>query len=362
MNDLRVLTNLIRAASAGPADVDSLLGRMCASLGDAFGFERVDAYRYLPLASAVQLISGDGRTEPLDHHPLLRRALDAGEPILEGSEVAAPLITADEVIGFLAGTCTAPCEESQQEVLAACAALVALALQRALEQDELERVGKLKTNFIALASHELRAPAAIVHGIAKTIEARAREVDPERISDLQGTLVEQTERLTRLIEELLDLSRLEASGVDVKPERVEVRRRIEDVVEGVAGDRRDEIAVEVDPDLHAVVDPNVLERIVSNLVTNALRYGDTPISIRAQQQDRHFRLTVEDCGEGVAPSFVPHLFERFSRASAGLPKEGAGLGLSIAQTYATAHGGHIFYEDATPSGARFQLVLPAPHD
>ena len=84
--------------------------------------------------------------------------------------------------------------------------------------------------------------------------------------------------------------------------------------------------------------------------------------MRAQQADRHFRLTVEDAGDGVAAGFVPRLFERFSRADSGQPKIGSGLGLSIAQSYAQAHGGQLFYEDASPSGARFQLVLPAAHE
>jgi signal transduction histidine kinase len=122
------------------------------------------------------------------------------------------------------------------------------------------------------------------------------------------------------------------------------------------------VEIGVDPDLVTNVDPKALDRIVGNLVTNALRYGEPPVAIRAHQQDRHFRLTVEDAGEGVSPGFVPHLFERFSRSEEARPTTGAGLGLSIAQSYAQAHGGQLFYEDATPRGARFQLVLPAPHD
>ena len=77
------------------------------------------------------------------------------------------------------------------------------------------------------------------------------------------------------------------------------------------------------------------------------------------QNDRHFRLTVEDHGDGVSPAFVPRLFERFSREARADGAKGSGLGLSIAQAYAQAHGGQLFYEDASPHGARFQLVLPA---
>ena len=117
-----------------------------------------------------------------------------------------------------------------------------------------------------------------------------------------------------------------------------------EIVEAAAGGRADEVEIDVDPGPATNVDPSALDRILSNLVTNALRYGSRPIRIRAQQQDRHFRLAVEDRGEGVAPGFVPRLFERFSRADGAPPKLGSGLGLSIAQSYAQAHGGQLFYE------------------
>jgi signal transduction histidine kinase len=233
-------------------------------------------------------------------------------------------------------------------------------LQRSLATEELERLSRLKSQFIALASHELRAPAAVIHGVAKTVVARAGDLPPEQLGVLHETLVEHTERLARLIDELLDLSRLEANAIAIEREPLPVRRRVEELVRSVAGERAEEVRVEVPDDLEPLVDAVAFERIVGNLVTNALRYGRTPIAIRAIQNDRHFRLSVEDHGDGVSPGFVPRLFERFSRdPSSADGTSGAGLGLSIAQAYAQAHGGQLFYEDATPSGARFQLVLPA---
>jgi signal transduction histidine kinase len=92
---------------------------------------------------------------------------------------------------------------------------------------------------------------------------------------------------------------------------------------------------------------------------NAFRYGDPPVTVRAEQRDRHFRLTVEDRGPGVAPEFVPDLFERFTRSGEGRARGiGTGLGLAIARSYANAHRGDLIYEHAEPHGARFQLVLP----
>jgi signal transduction histidine kinase len=82
--------------------------------------------------------------------------------------------------------------------------------------------------------------------------------------------------------------------------------------------------------------------------------------VRARQRDTHFRLTVEDRGRGVDSSFVPHLFDRFARCGPPDEAEGSGLGLSIAQSYAQAHGGELLYSHADPHGARFELVLPRP--
>jgi two-component system, OmpR family, sensor histidine kinase MtrB len=133
-------------------------------------------------------------------------------------------------------------------------------------------------------------------------------------------------------------------------------------VRTVAPEHARAIEVDVEPELETVVDPAGFERIVSNLVTNAIRYGAPPIRIGAQQRDTHFRLTVEDRGDGVSKEFVPRLFERFTRSDEAAPRTtGSGLGLAIAQSYANAHGGELLYESAEPKGARFELVLPRPH-
>jgi signal transduction histidine kinase len=156
---------------------------------------------------------------------------------------------------------------------------------------------------------------------------------------------------------LLDLSRLDADAISISPERINLRDRIEEIVASVAAERSDDVQIRIDPDLEAPADPGALERIVGNLVANALRYGMPPVSVDAVQHDRHLRVFVEDHGDGVPPQFVPQLFERFTRG--GRERVGGtGLGLAIARSYARAHDGDLVYEDAEPHGARFQLVLP----
>ena len=117
--------------------------------------------------------------------------------------------------------------------------------------------------------------------------------------------------------------------------------------------------IAVPPDLEAVVDPTALDRMLSNLVANALSHGEPPITVTAARRDTHLRLAVEDRGPGVRREFVPKLFDRFARSSESRSRtDGSGLGLAIAQAYARAHGGDIAYEPAVPHGARFEVVIP----
>src|SRR5262249_51370769 len=105
------------------------------------------------------------------------------------------------------------------------------------------------------------------------------------------------------------------------------------------------------------IDAQAFDRIVSNLVSNAIRHGAPPILVKARRRGSELRVTIEDHGQGVAPEFVSSLFERFTRGGTAA-SEGAGLGLSIAQSYARAHGGTITYEPVQPHGTRFRLTLP----
>ena len=357
---LRALNNLARAASAGEGDVAALLARMCASLSESFGLGPVDAWRYLPDTAQVLLLTSEHRhVDSIADHPGMAAALQTGHAACAQGSLVVPLVTADRVHGFLRAD-SADLDAEGLELMDVAGSFVAVLVQRALAVEELDRLSRLKSQFIALASHELRAPAAVIHGVAKTVVSRADALDPEQLTALHRTLVQHTERLTRLIDELLDLSRLEAKAIAIEREPLPVRERIDQLVRSVAGERHSEIAIDVPDELRPHIDPAAFDRIVGNLVTNALHYGRTPISIRAAQNDRHFRLSVEDHGDGVAAGFVPKLFERFSRGGRPDAPHGSGLGLSIAQAYAQAHGGQLFYEDASPQGARFQLVLPSP--
>jgi two-component system sensor histidine kinase MtrB len=115
------------------------------------------------------------------------------------------------------------------------------------------------------------------------------------------------------------------------------------------------VEFDVGDDLAVVADRLVLDRVVSNLLINAVRYGAEPITLSAELGDSQLRITVEDSGEGVSEEMRPRLFERFGRTDS--ENVGSGLGLSIARAYAHAHGGDLVY-DPGEKGARFDLIIP----
>ncbi|HJQ51421.1 MAG TPA: GAF domain-containing protein [Gaiellaceae bacterium] len=271
------------------------------------------------------------------------------------SMLGVPLLVRGFALGVLHVGTLSPRRFTRAEVdlLQIVAERVALAIERARLHEELVQLDQLKLNFVAIASHELRTPATAVYGILKTLAQRDKELPDDLREELLRVGVEQGERLRRLLEDLLDLSRLDARAINVDPRPVVLRSALADVVRG-ALPTEDLVELDIPNDLAAVVDPLVLDRVVSNLVANAVRYGAPPIRISAKQRDRHLRVTVEDAGPGVPKELEGRVFDRFSR---GGGQTGHGLGLAIARAYAQAHGGDLVY-DPCGCGARFELVIP----
>jgi signal transduction histidine kinase len=278
------------------------------------------------------------------------------------SLLGAPLITNGRILGVIhVGTLKhRTFNASDVELLQVVAQRVALGLDRALVYEHVVQLTQVQREFVALAAHELRSPAATIYGIAATLYLRQGELAKDVVDELVVNLYQQGERMRRVVEQLLDLSRLDAGATAVDRQRVALRKHIEEIVTGVAAIDAREVEIAVPDELEVIVDPATIERVVANLVSNAMRYGRPPIVVTAEQSDRHVRIYVEDRGEGVSPEFIPYLFERFRRSDDAISKSvGTGLGLSIARSYARAHGGDVFYLDEG-RGAKFELVVPAP--
>src|SRR5919204_2176833 len=294
--------------------------------------------------------------------PVILRDVDHADvlnPILREkgikSLLGVPLLVQGRAIGVLhVGTLTPRrFTRYDQELLQLVAERVAVAMERGRLHEELILLDELRANFVAIASHELRTPAASVYGAVATLFERADDLTPEMRDELLRIAYEQGGRLSRLLDQLLDLSRLESRRIRVSPKPIvlqSVLSRIarETLPQGTS------LELEVPDDLAVIADPLVLDRVVSNLLVNAIRHGRPPVLLAAEQRDRHIRISVADNGDGVPPDVRPRLFERFERGDDGT---GSGLGLAIARAYARAHGGDVVYHDQS-DGARFEVVLP----
>ena len=253
------------------------------------------------------------------------------------SLLGVPLIVHNDVIGVLhVGTLVhRRFDQEDVELLQLAADRAAIAIEQARLQEEVALLDQLKLNFIAIASHELRTPAAAVFGTLATLVGRGDQLSPETREQLLRVGYEQGDRLRRLLEQLLDLSRLDAKAVAIDAKPIVLH----DVLKEIAADTvpsETPLRLDVAPDLTVVADPLVLERVVSNVLANAARHGRPPIVVAAEQRDRHLQIAVEDGGDGVPEELRPRLFDRFERPEEA---QGSGLGLAIAYAYARAHGG-----------------------
>jgi GAF domain-containing protein len=284
---------------------------------------------------------------------------DVFNPILREkgikSMLGVPLLVAGHPIGVLhVGTLIHHRFTADDvELLQLVAERVALAIERAQLHESVLRLDELRANFVAIASHELRTPAASVYGAVATVVERGETLSPEVREELLLVAYQQGRRLAELLEQLLDLSQLDARRIRISPRPLVLRSLLEKIATQSLP-LETPLRLDVPADLAVVADELAIDRIVSNLLINALRHGAPPIEVAAEQRDGHLCISVTDHGRGVPEELRPRLFERFER---GAEADGSGLGLAIARAYAQAHGGDLLYE-RNEDGPRFELVLP----
>jgi PAS domain S-box-containing protein len=219
--------------------------------------------------------------------------------------------------------------------------------------EDLRAADEMKSHFVAVASHELRTPLTAVLGFATTLMNHWERIPDEEKQEQIRLIEGQARRLSRLADDLLTMSKIEAGALEVRPETLEVDEALRRVVSAFADAG---IEVQVEEGLRAVADPDHLEQIMLNFVSNALKYGQPPVRVEARRRHRWVEVVVADAGPGVPTAFVPRLFQKF--AQAGSKGTGTGLGLSIVRGLALAQGGDAWYEPGEP-GARFCVRLPA---
>jgi two-component system, OmpR family, phosphate regulon sensor histidine kinase PhoR len=227
----------------------------------------------------------------------------------------------------------------------------------------LRKLESLRRDFVANVSHELRTPIAAARSAAETLHGRAR--DPETTIGFVEIIERNLERLQQLVEDLLDLSRIESRELTLNPEPCELEALVDRVLalhRERAGRKKIDLAADRLGRLTITADRRALEQVLSNLVDNAVKYCSEGASVRvgAAVQGAALRITVADTGPGIAAEHLPRLFERFYRIDAGRSRElgGTGLGLAIVKHLVEAMRGRVEVESEVGRGSRFSFTLP----
>jgi signal transduction histidine kinase len=286
---------------------------------------------------------------PVDHLPrdhALREALDAA----------------------LAGTAVGPVESTiagRTVSLTARPLTGGGAVLAVFDLTPVRRLEAVRRDFVANVSHELRTPLTIIGGFAETLVDD--DVPPDGRRRFAETILANTRRMQRIVDDLLDLSRIESGGWVPNPVTVDVRAIVGEAIgpaKAVAEAKGVAFVLAIDPAATAVhADPTALRQVVANLVENALRHTSAgQVTVFTQPGERGVWLGVRDTGVGIAPEHVPRIFERFYRVDTGRSRGagGTGLGLAIVRHLVEAHAGRVQAESAVGEGTTIRVFFPLP--
>lgn len=228
----------------------------------------------------------------------------------------------------------------------------------------IRKLEAVRRDFVANVSHELRTPLTIISGFAETLQDP--DIPPDKRASFAKTIFNSTQRMQRIVDELLDLSRIESGHWRPRPEAVRIADAAGEVFGRVAATAKSkEIVLETKVDAAGEViyaDRTALEQILLNLVENALRHtGERGrISIKTTPAENGVHVIVNDTGTGILPEHLPRIFERFYRADRGRSREsgGTGLGLAIVKHLVEAHGGSVSAESVLGAGTTIRIFFP----
>ena len=231
---------------------------------------------------------------------------------------------------------------------------------------EIRRVERMRVDFIANVSHELRTPLTSVLGFVETLQGPARN-DPVARDRFLSIMGEQARRMSRLVDDLLSLSRIEQSSHLQPTSMVDlssIAGHVVDTLAPMADENETQVVLRANEPVMVRGDRDELVRVAENLIENAIKYGasDKPVEVSVSPRDRDAILIVRDHGPGIAPEHLPRLTERFYRVDAGesRAKGGTGLGLAIVKHILARHRGRLTIESQPRQGATFSAILPLP--
>jgi signal transduction histidine kinase len=376
-------------------DPDRLLEQVVQLVRDRFVYSYVAVYTLeegnglVLRASAGEPAPFHGECVPLDDPGPLARVLHEGEAIAESrpvsvtvgppanyirSEVVLPLRRGETTIGVLDVQTTAPQEIDQDEVsvLQNVAYQIAIALENArayaLEREAAQRLRELdrsKRRFLANMSHELRTPLTNIIGFARLLlKGIDGPLTEQQRQDLE-IIYHNSQHLLGLINDLLDLSQIEAGLMELQFREVDLAELIRSVMSTASALVRGKKVVlreEIASDLPMVrADPARIRQVLLRLMANAAKYTDQgSITVRAWASDGQVMVSVSDTGVGIPPEDLKRIFERFEQGGTdnGRRANGAGLGLSLSKEFVEMHGGRIWVESEVGKGSTFTFSLP----
>lgn len=244
-----------------------------------------------------------------------------------------------------------------------------LAGSAAVFQDvtELQRLEKVRKDFVANVSHELRTPITAIRGYAETLKSGAL-ADATAAPKMVDIIYRQSERLSELVEDLLELSRIDAKQIQLTPRPVDVSQaaqRASETIRPKASAKAIGVEIAVPPGLSAQADERAIEQVLLNLLDNAVKYTQSggKVRVTAVPKNGEIEIAVKDTGAGIEAKHLPRIFERFYRVDKGRSRDmgGTGLGLSIVKNLVGLMRGDVRVESRPGEGSTFFVELPAAH-
>jgi K+-sensing histidine kinase KdpD len=290
--------------------------------------------------------------------------------------VSVPLVVNDELYGVLnvnAGP-TRQLSEYDLRALQLFAEHAAIAIRnaRSFERERqtvvrLEEIDRLKDEFLASVSHELKTPLTSIIGSAKTMRLRRERLSEEQREDFLNVIERQAVRLLKMVEQLLSAAQLESGKPNFKREEIDVGLLARQVVQGFeAAGGKNQIWVEGPDHMRLFADPSIVEQVMTNLVENALKYSDGggEVTLRLLEAPAEVYIEVVDKGRGIPSVEIPNIFDRFKQLdqSATGKRSGVGLGLYIVKNLVEASGGAISVKSEFGKGSTFKVTLPKRRD
>lgn len=366
-NDARKLFELSQLL-IGDKELSALLTTVVESVSSIFDFDAValllqDTDKLQVVASAGktmtteelnQLIPDAGlpaslyRNAPAGQRDLLSLALNAsGKPVgllvMQGSKSQSPDV---ELLKTFANHAALAIDKAQLK-------------QQALRTELLEETDKWRRALLGTVSHDLRTPLASIKAAVSDLRNEGISFEPSERQELLETIESQTDRLTRLVVNLLDMTRIEAGVLEPHRTVIEVRELIQEAIGSLGGTFPSNLALteDIHEEILVFADHTLISQVIANLLENAARYTpeEGSITIEAQTKDSVVIISVNDNGPGVPKDQNQQVFEMFQKDSHG---GRAGLGLAISKAFITAHGGTIGVTDSPSGGAKFYFTIP----